>query len=223
MLDNLVGRTIGQYRVISMIAQGGMATVYLAVHIGLNRQIALKVLLPAYAQNREFVERFQHEAQAAAKLKHPNIIQIYDAGQIEGYYFIAMEYIEGGSLQSKMAELSRRRKRMNVDTALSIARQIAAALDYAHRHGIIHRDVKPSNILLAKGEQAILTDLGIAKAVAGTALTKTMMAVGTPQYMSPEQGRGEKRVSRISQGERLFYATSGHLIELTPRCGGVIG
>ena len=212
MLDNLIGRTIGQYRVISMIAQGGMATVYLAVHIGLNRKIALKVLLPVYAQNREFVERFQREAQAAAKLKHPNIIQIYDAGQIEGYYFIAMEYIEGGSLQDKVAELSRQRKRMDIDTALSITRQIATALDYAHRHGIIHRDVKPSNILLAEGGRAILTDLGIAKAVAGTALTKTMMAVGTPQYMSPEQGKGEEidhRADIYSLGVVLYEMLAG--------------
>jgi len=212
MQDELIGKRLGPYKIVSMIAQGGMATVYLAVHKRLNRKIALKVLLPAYAQNREFVQRFQREAQAAAKLKHRNIIQIYDAGQIEGYHFIAMEYIQDGSLQQRMAELSRRRKRMDLATALSIAKQIADALDYAHRHGIIHRDVKPSNILLAEGGRAILTDLGIAKAVAGTRLTKTMMAVGTPQYMSPEQGKGEKidqRTDIYSLGVVLYEMLAG--------------
>ena len=210
MPDNLVGSTIGQYRVISRIAKGGMATVYLAWHSGLGHRVALKVLLPVFAQDEEFVRRFKREARAVAKLNHSNIIRIYDAGESEGYHYIAMEYIKGGSLKDLLDRQGDRP--LDLATTLRIVRQIASALDYAHSQGIIHRDIKPSNILLTEEGRAVLTDLGIAKAVTGTRLTKTLVTMGTPEYMSPEQGKGEevdRRTDIYSLGVVLYEMLTG--------------
>ena len=210
MLENLVSRTIGQYRITSMIAKGGMATVYLAWHSGLGHHVALKVLLPVFAQDEEFVKRFKREAWAVAKLNHPNIIRIYDAGESEGYHYIAMEYIRGGSLKDLLDRQGV--KPLDLTTTSKIIRQIACALDYAHSQGIIHRDIKPSNILLTEEGRAVLTDLGIAKAITGTRLTKTLVAMGTPEYMSPEQGKGEdvdQRTDIYSLGVILYEMLAG--------------
>ena len=210
MEEDLVGRTLGRYRIVSKIAQGGMATVYLAWHSGLGHHVALKVLLPVFAQDEEFVRRFKREAWAVAKLRHPNIVRIYDAGESEGYHYIAMEYIEGGSLKDLLDRQGGRP--LDLATALQIVRQIASALDYAHSRGIIHRDIKPSNILLTKEGKAVLTDLGIAKAVAGTRLTKTLVTMGTPEYMSPEQGKGEevdRRTDVYSLGVVIYEMLTG--------------
>jgi len=189
--DKLVGQVYGKYQIIRRIAQGGMATVYLGKHLDLDRLVAIKILLPALAQNQEFLVRFRREAMAAAKLKHENIINIYDFGECEGRYFMAMEYIEGGTLAERLADLRAQGRHMELQEGLRIVQQIAEALECAHQQGIIHRDVKPSNILITEDGRPVLTDLGIAKAVAGTKLTRTMMAMGTPEYMS--QDRSSRR------------------------------
>jgi len=211
--DKLVGQVYGKYQIIRRIAQGGMATVYLGKHLDLDRLVAIKILLPALAQNQEFLVRFRREAMAAAKLKHENIINIYDFGECEGRYFMAMEYIEGGTLAERLADLRAQGRHMELQEGLRIVQQIAEALECAHQQGIIHRDVKPSNILITEDGRPVLTDLGIAKAVAGTKLTRTMMAMGTPEYMSPEQAKGLKidhRVDIYSLGVVFYEMLAGH-------------
>ena len=213
MQDKLVGQICGKYQIIRRIAQGGMATVYLGKDLDLDRLVAIKILLPALAQNQVFLVRFRREALAAAKLKHENIINIYDFGECDGHYFMAMEYIEGGTLAERLADLRAQGRHMELQEGLRIVQQIAEALDCAHQQGIIHRDVKPSNILITEDGRPVLTDLGIAKAVAGTKLTRTMMAMGTPEYMSPEQGKGLKidnRVDIYSLGVVFYEMLAGH-------------
>jgi len=212
MEEDLVGKTLGRYKVVSRIARGGMATVYKAWHPGLGRYVALKVLLPVFAQDEEFVKRFKQEAWAVAELDHPNIVRIYDAGKSGGYHYIAMEYFDGGSLKDLLDRQGGRP--LDLTTVLQIVRQIASALDYAHRRGIIHRDIKPSNILLTKDGRVVLADLGIAKAVAGAKLTKSLVRMGTPEYMSPEQGKGEEvdqRTDIYSLGVVIYEMLTGRV------------
>ena len=186
------GTIVGGYRIDDLVGQGGMAQVYKAWNIGLHRHEALKVLPPQMTFDRSFVERFLTEARTAASLRHPHIATIYMVSQTsEAQPFFAMELVEGCDL----AELIRQRGQMPWEEVLPILRQIADALDYAHSHGIIHRDVKPANILLENDGHGRLNvkvvDFGIARAQEtgdGARLTKTGMIVGTPEYMSPEQG-----------------------------------
>ena len=184
----LIGRTIGGFRIVEELGRGGMAVVYKAWQDGLQRYVALKVLPSSYQHDREFVARFQQEALASAKLNHPNIVKIYDAAQVEGISYIAMEYIKGQSLDRLLAE---RLGPLDRQIAVSIVSQIASALDYAHQAGLVHRDVKPNNILVDPEGRAVLTDFGIAHATEGRRLTATGALIGTPEYMSPEQVEGK--------------------------------
>ncbi len=188
--DTLVGKRLGRYRIVRFIGQGGFARVYLAVDESLDRQVALKVLLRSAAETPEFVKRFQREARVAARLDHPNIVKIYDVGFDEGLYYLAMAYVDGGSLQALLVN----QRSLPVAKKIGILRQVARALDYAHRAKVVHRDVKPSNILLGKDGTAYLTDFGIAKAAWSTRVTMTGASLGTPEYMSPEQANGKKEV-----------------------------
>lgn len=200
----LIGKTIGNYQIVEELGRGGMGTVYRAQQSSLNRSVALKVLSPALAQDPNVYRRFKQEALATAQLDHPNIVHVYDAGESEGVHYIAMEYIAGGTLFTRMQN---RATPLTLAEAVSIVAQIAMALDYAHRHGILHRDVKPSNILLDTEGRAVLTDLGIAHAFEGTRLTHTGMTLGTPSYMSPEQAQGQSldgRSDLYSLGVVLF-------------------
>lgn len=200
----LIGKTIGNYQIVEELGRGGMGTVYRAQQPSLNRSVALKVLSLALAQDSNLYRRFKQEALATAQLDHPNIIHVYDAGESEGVHYIAMEYIAGGTLFSR---LQNRASPLTIAESVSIVAQIAIALDYAHQHGILHRDVKPSNILLDSEGRAILTDLGIAHAFEGTRLTHTGMTLGTPEYMSPEQAQGKPldgRSDLYSLGVVLF-------------------
>ena len=165
-----------------------MAVVYRAFQPSLNRYVAIKVLPPHLGFDKEFVERFQREALASAKLRHPNIVVIHDVGHQQGIYFIVMELLEGRTLK----QIIEQEGALSVEQATRIVEQLAAALDYAHQQGLVHRDVKPANIFVGKNDHTTLTDFGIAKAASeAQQLTRTGMLMGTPEYMSPEQAEGE--------------------------------
>ncbi len=186
---SLLGETLGTYHVKDRLGQGGMGAVYLAKDTALDRLVALKVLLPRYADDDEFISRFQREARASAKLNHPNIVQIYAVDVESDPPYMAMEYIEGQNLESFI----RGKKRLSWQQALNFVAQVASALDCAHKAGIVHRDIKPANVLVDKNGRARVTDFGIAKILGSqTNLTGTQHTVGSPCYMSPEQcGVGE--------------------------------
>jgi eukaryotic-like serine/threonine-protein kinase len=182
----------GRYRILRRLGSGGMATVYLAEDEELGRRVAIKILSERYANDEAFIERFRREAKSAAGLSHPNVVSIYDRGEAEGTYYIAMEVIEGRSLK----EIILTRGALPVDVAIAFAKQLLEALRYAHRHGIIHRDIKPHNVLVSseervKGHEPRLkvTDFGIARHGASQ-MTEAGSIMGTAQYLSPEQARG---------------------------------
>jgi eukaryotic-like serine/threonine-protein kinase len=180
----------GRYRLESRLGYGGMSTVQLALDLRLERQVAVKLLAEHLADEPTFVSRFQREAQAAARLVHPNIVQVFDSGQDErtGQYFIVMEYIEGASC----AEILRDDGWVEVDEALSIIGQACEGLHYAHSHGVVHRDVKPGNLLRAREGEVKLADFGIAKATEQSSITQVGSVLGTAAYLAPEQARGEE-------------------------------
>ncbi len=219
MID-LIGKTVGQYRIIRELGRGGMAVVYEAYQPALNRTVAVKVLPPGLSTDTAFVQRFLHEARAAARLEHPNIVAIYDVLDFRGIYCIVMQKLDGEPLHV----LLRRAGRLPLDHATRILEQIASALDYAHRCGIVHRDVKPANIMVGPGDRAWLTDFGLAQAATGTQLTQARAVIGTPEYMSPEQASG-KPVGPASDiyslgvvlyhmlaGRAPFEATAAHML-----------
>jgi beta-lactam-binding protein with PASTA domain/tRNA A-37 threonylcarbamoyl transferase component Bud32 len=175
----------GRYRIIRRLGSGGMANVYLAEDEELGRQVAIKVLDEKHANDEQFVERFRREAKNAASLSHPSIVSIYDRGEAEGTYYIAMEYIEGRTLK----ELIVARGPLPVDKAVAYARQILGAVRFAHRKGIVHRDIKPHNVLVDTDGRLKVTDFGIARAGASQ-MTEAGSIIGTAQYLSPEQARG---------------------------------
>lgn len=183
----LLNTMLGKYWIVQELGRGGMAIVYKAYDSTLNRYVALKVLPPELTFDPEFVRRFQQEARTAGGLSHPHIVPIYDVGTANGIHYIAMLYVEGQSLQQLLAA----GRRLSASQVVSIVTQLAAALDYAHQQGVIHRDVKPSNVLIDMRGQAFLTDFGIARAAEGTRFTRAGTMVGTPEYMSPQQVRSE--------------------------------
>ncbi len=173
------------YTIETEIGRGGMATVYLATQQLLDRKVALKIMTPSLAADDSFCQRFVKEGKTIAQFKHPNIVTIYDIGAFESHYYMAMEYIGGGTLKERIRDGSA------VKEPLSVVRQIALALGYAHTRGFIHRDIKPANILFQEDGSAVLSDFGIAKDMASDEqLTRMGFTVGTPEYMSPEQALG---------------------------------
>src|SRR6184192_95819 len=175
----------GRYRIMRKLGTGGMANVYLAEDQELGRRVAIKILDDRHAGDDQFVERFRREAKNAASLSHPNIVSIYDRGEAEGTYYIAMEYLDGRSLK----ELIVSRGPAPVNIAIDYARQILAAIRFAHRHGIVHRDIKPHNVLVDAEGRLKVTDFGIARAGASQ-MTEAGSIIGTAQYLSPEQAKG---------------------------------
>ena len=199
----------GRYEVTHLIARGGMAQVYRAYDTRLGRHVALKVLFPELSVDRAFVERFRREAQAAANLSHPNIVAVYDWGEDEGTYFIVMELITGMSLATAL----RAEKTMPATRAATIVAQVASALAYAHRHGVVHRDIKPGNVLLTDDGEVKVTDFGIAQAVSTEeGLTMAGSVMGTAAYFSPEQAEGavvDGRSDIYSLGVVLYEMLAG--------------
>ncbi|MBI2425916.1 MAG: serine/threonine protein kinase [Candidatus Hydrogenedentes bacterium] len=209
---SLMGKVLGPYQIETLIGRGAMGSVYLAKDTDLGRKVALKVLLGSLARNPDQIARFQQEARSAAPLQHPNIVAIYDTGIRQGVPFIAMEYVEGEPLDRFL----RRNGCIDWRNALHIARQVAKALDCAHQAGIVHRDVKPANILIDKNGHVRLTDFGIAKAYENqTGHTDHGQLLGTPKYMSPEQCQEGAKISPASDlyslGVTLFEMISGKL------------
>src|SRR6266704_2194169 len=179
-----------RYQLQDPIGRGGMATIYRARDLRMDRTVAVKVLREVYSTDPKFVRRFQVEAKAASALQHPNIVQVYDYGQTDGNYFIVMELVEGTDLRRYL----RSRGVLAVDRAIIIAHDVALGLGAAHRRGIVHRDVKPQNVLVGRDGSIKLTDFGIAsvyKDINAERLTTTGMTLGTVQYYAPEQAQGE--------------------------------
>lgn len=207
MTTDLVGKTLGQYQLVEKIGVGGLAVVYKAYQSNLERWVAVKML---HYKEREALIRFQREAQAIARLRHRNIVIVYEYGEENSWPFIAMEFIEGGTLNEQLSDQPMDWVKV---TNLSIA--IADALDYAHKQGLVHRDVKPSNVLMAQDDWPLLADFGLVKLPdAEFVLTGTGISVGTPAYLAPEQARGvnvDLRSDMYSLGVVMFEMLTGRL------------
>ena len=204
--ESPVGMECGGCRIIELIARGSMGAVYKAKHVGLGRYVAVK-LLPSLSQNPDLVKRLLIEARAVAKLEHPNIVQIFDVGFQRGYFFIVMQLLKGETLEDRLAEM----KRLPVVTALEIARDVASGLGAAHAKGIIHRDVKPANVMVTEDGRARLTDFGLAQDVENPD-DKAGLIVGTPYYMSPEQWlchKADERSDLYSLGVIFYQMVTG--------------
>lgn len=200
------GEQIGQYQIISQLGQGGMATVYKAYHAQLDRYVAIKVMHQTIQADETFVARFRREAQIVANLTHPHIVPVYDFSEHNGQPYLVMKYIEGVTLKQRMTKTA-----MSLDDVLYVMRAVGSALTYAHSKGVLHRDVKPSNIVIDKDNVPYLTDFGLARiAQAGESTLSADMLLGTPNYMSPEQASGKKNLD----GRTDIYSLGIVLYEL---------
>jgi serine/threonine protein kinase len=214
-VDHLTGRTLGNYRIVARIGRGGMATVYQAYQPALERYVAIKVLHRQLAEDDpQFVKRFQREAKAVASLRHPNIIQVFDFGVDDEVPYMVMEYVAGRTLKTELNALAERGEVMSLDAVSTTFQAVAGALAYAHGRGMVHRDIKPANVMLTTKGDVILMDFGVARIVGATQYTATGAVVGTPAYLSPEQGKGERGDERsdiYAMGVVLYEMITGRV------------
>lgn len=211
---DLTGKTLGKYRLLEKLGQGGMAQVYKAYQPDLDRYVAIKILHPHLTGDEDFEARFRREARAVAALEHPNILRVYDFDTQEGVAFLVMEYLEGTTLKERLRDLVGQGGRMDLKEVGRIVCALADALDHAHRQGVVHRDIKPSNVIITANARPVLTDFGIARMVDSTVITESGGTLGTPAYMSPEQGKGEPGDARsdiYALGVMLYQLCTGQL------------
>lgn len=195
-LNQLSGTTLGQYELVKLLGKGGMGVVYQSVQTGLDREVAIKVLTPDFAVDPDYLERFTQEAKIAAALEHPNIVAIFDYGAQEDITYVVMRMLTGGTLEDTL----KKHGTLSLKSTVRVLAPIAKALDYAHSQGVYHRDVKPSNIMFDDQNRPYLVDFGLAKlASSARSLTGSGYILGTPDYMPPEQWRGEKAVPATDQ------------------------
>ncbi len=219
-MKKLIGQSLGRYQLVSLLGEGGMGAVFKARDITLQRDVAIKVMHPQFANRPNFQERFLQEARTAARFDHPGIVKVFDFGQEKSLLYIVMELIPGDNLRKLLQDLKASGKWIVLPEAVQLVRQVALALDYAHHQGVLHRDVKPDNIML-KAEpgdsfpyRPVLTDLGLAKLLEGGLVTQEGSSMGTPAYMSPEQALGEETDARsdvYSLGILLYELAVGRL------------
>jgi len=226
-MNEWVGKSLGKVRIDSLLARGGMAEVYLGVHTTLQREVAIKILRNQYEDDQELLERFQREARVVAKLRHQNIVQVFDYDAVDDHPYIVMEYVSGPSLSQYLGALNKKAGRLELPEISRILTSVANALQYAHKSGVIHRDVKPGNIILTShdnqiipGEplpldfQTVLTDFGLVRFLNSSIQTSAGQTAGTPAYMSPEQARGETTDARTdiySLGIVLYEMLTGNV------------
>jgi serine/threonine protein kinase len=207
----MIGKRIsGRYKIIAIIGGGGMANVYLAKDMILEREVAVKVLRPEFANEDEFIRRFQREAQSTTSLVHPHIVSIFDVGEDENLHYIVMEYVDGLTLKQYILQHSP----ISIEKSIEIMKQLTSAIAHAHHNHIVHRDIKPQNVLLDHDGNAKITDFGIAMALSSTSITQTNSVLGTVHYLSPEQARGgmaTKKSDIYSLGILMFELLTGRL------------
>ncbi|QCX32222.1 Stk1 family PASTA domain-containing Ser/Thr kinase [Caloramator sp. E03] len=210
-MTNLIGKVLGKrYIIIEKIGEGGMALVYKARCQLLNRYVAVKILKPEFTSDEEFVKKFKRESLSAASLSHPNIVSVYDVGEEDGIYYIVMEYVQGQTLK----EYIKRNGKIGFRETLKIINQIALALEHAHKNGVVHRDIKPHNILITEDKIVKVADFGIARASTNTTITNTDKILGSVHYLSPEQARGsytDHRTDIYSLGVVMYEMLTGRL------------
>jgi serine/threonine protein kinase/formylglycine-generating enzyme required for sulfatase activity len=214
-VDSIIGKTLGKYQILELIGRGATAEVYKAYQPVLDRYVAIKIIHSFLAEDKGFLDRFQREAQAAAQLRHPNIVRVYDFDVLGGvYYYMVMEFIDGPTLHNELQRRAAANEIMALENAIHIVKDVTSALSYAHSRGMIHRDIKPSNVVINQENKAILTDFGMAKIVSDAQYTATGMITGTPNYMPPEQGLGKSADARsdiYSLGTMFFQMVTGRL------------
>jgi serine/threonine protein kinase len=219
-MENLVGRMLNRYQITSLLGEGGMGAVYKANDATLQRDVAIKVMHDTYAHQTDFQERFLQEARTAARMDHPGIVQVFDFGQDRGLLYIVMKFIPGDNLEEMLRALRAQNRWMPLHESVNLIRQVALALDYAHKLGVLHRDLKPGNIMVEPEPsdglpyRPVITDLGLAKLAQGGLTTQDSSSMGTPAYMSPEQAMGrpsDPRSDVYSLGILLFELATGRL------------